>query len=100
MEVFWDPVIVRTFQTPDPRVFAVEPESVRDALIKSTESVTEFLSRVPTTSADVDMICALQKYLLGSLQDKSLVGQYSVWWENSTYHNGYDHEETIFLAYM
>ncbi|TBU26167.1 RNA dependent RNA polymerase-domain-containing protein [Dichomitus squalens] len=100
MEVFWDPDIVNAFHIPDPRVFAVEPPMVRACLQKNTAMVTEYLSQIPSTASEEFKIYSLQKYLLGALQDKSLVGQYSTWWENSTYANGYNHRDTIFLAYM
>ncbi|RPD65627.1 hypothetical protein L226DRAFT_543193 [Lentinus tigrinus ALCF2SS1-7] len=100
MEVFWDPNIVNGFKTPDPRKYAVEPPKVKECLLKNSETVQEFLTRLPADASDDFKIYSLQTYLLGALQDKSLVGQYSTWWENSTYHNGYSHPDTIFLAYM
>ncbi|KAI0711161.1 RNA dependent RNA polymerase-domain-containing protein [Cerioporus squamosus] len=100
MEVFWDPRIVQDFKSPDPRKFAVEPPTVKACLLKNSETVREYQARMPADATDDFKIYSLQTYLLGALQDKSLVGQYSTWWENSTYHKGYDHPETIFLAYM
>ncbi len=100
MEVFWDPKIVQDFKSPDPRKFAVEPPKVKASLLKNSQTVQEYLDRLPADATDDFKIYSIQRYLLGALQDKSLVGQYSTWWENSTYHNGYDHPETIFLAYM
>ena len=100
MEVFWDPTLVDSFRPPDPRRFAVEPPRVKAALLKNAETVKDFRGRLPAEPDDDYMIHSLQKYLLGALQDKSLVGQYSTWWENSTYHKGYSHPDTIFLAYM
>ena len=100
MEVFWDPEMVNAFNVPDPRKFAIEPNSVGECLLKNTESVDEYLARVPPSSPVEFQITSLQRYLLATLRDKSLVGQYSSWWENSTYHNGYDHDDTVFLAYM
>lgn len=100
MEVFWDPSIVKAFHSPDPRKFGVEPTAVKGCLRKNAESVTQYLAQVPPTASEEFKIYSLQKYLLGALQDRTLVGQYSTWWENSTYSNGYDHPETVFLAYM
>lgn len=100
MEVFWDPDIVQSFRPRDPRVFAVEPSRVKECLEKNTDTVSEFLRQVPPAAEETFKIYSVQRYLLGALQDKSLVGQYSNWWENSSYHNGYDHPDTIFLAYM
>lgn len=100
MEVFWDPDIVQAFNEPNPHIYAVEPPTVKACLQKNTATVTEYLSQLPSGASEEYKIYSLQKYLLGALQDKSLVGQYSTWWENSTYAKGYDHPETIFLAYM
>lgn len=100
MEVFWDPSIVNDFKSPDPSKFAVEPPAVKQCLLKNSETVREYLDRLPADASDDFKMYSLQTYLLGALQDKSLVGQYSTWWENSTYYNGYSHPETIFLAYM
>ena len=100
MEVFWDPEMVQEFNVPDPRKFAVEPKAVGESLLKNTESVAEYLAAVPPQSPMDFQINSLQKYLLATLKDKSLVGRYSSWWENSTYHNGYGHDDTVFLAYM
>ncbi|KAI0737583.1 RNA dependent RNA polymerase-domain-containing protein, partial [Daedaleopsis nitida] len=100
MEVFWDPTIVKDFVVPDPRVFGKEPPKVQASLLKNAETVGDFIARLPAESTDEFEIYSLQRYLLGALQDKSLVGLYSTWWENSTYHNGYDHPDTVFLAYM
>ncbi|KAI0746913.1 RNA dependent RNA polymerase-domain-containing protein [Daedaleopsis nitida] len=100
MEVFWDPTIVKHFQSPDPERFAKEPPDVQNCLLKNAETVKDFNSSVSQDTTEYFKIYSLQKYLLGALQDRSLVGQYSTWWENSTYHNGYRHPDTIFLAYM
>ncbi|KAH9852493.1 RNA dependent RNA polymerase-domain-containing protein [Lenzites betulinus] len=103
MEVFWDPDLVRYFKEPDPRKFAVEPPRVQECLVKNTETVASFLSRVPTSDAGEGMeykISAMQDYLLGALKGSAYVSTYSIWWEKSTYKLGYSHDETIFLAYM
>lgn len=42
----------------------------------------------------------MQGYLLGALRDASFVGSYSNWHDNAVYKLGYDHPETIRLAYM
>lgn len=100
MEVFWDPEIINAFKTPDPRTYAVEPPEVQRCLSKATMSVSKFREEVRPDAPYQFQILALQRYLLGSLKGRSLVGQYSTWWENSTYINGYKHAVTIFLAYM
>ncbi|OBZ77597.1 hypothetical protein A0H81_02409 [Grifola frondosa] len=70
------------------------------SLVKNTETVAEFLTRVPESAPAETQMYELQKYLLGALQDTSIVGTYSTWWENTIYKLGYAHEQTIFLAYM
>ncbi|KAI0646416.1 RNA dependent RNA polymerase-domain-containing protein [Trametes meyenii] len=100
MEVFWDPQLVEPFQQPDPHVYANEPSEVQRALIKNTETVSAFLSRVPQDAPEEYQIFALQGYLLGALKGHSFVSTYSIWWEKSTYEKGYRHKDTVFLAYM
>ncbi|KAI0674419.1 RNA dependent RNA polymerase-domain-containing protein [Trametes maxima] len=100
MEVFWEPGIVGSFQEPDPHVFANEPPEVQQSLLKNTESVSSFLTRVPAHSPEAYQISSLQDYLLGALSGRSYVSTYSIWWEKSTYKLGYAHPTTVFLAYM
>ncbi|KAI0635289.1 RNA dependent RNA polymerase-domain-containing protein [Trametes polyzona] len=100
MEVFWDPALVNAFVPPDPRKFAVEPPQVQKCLIENTESVAAFLARVPPDAPEDYRISTMQSYLLGALKGGAYVSTYSIWWEKSTYMNGYSHDETVFLAYM
>lgn len=100
MEVFWDPALVHAFKEPDPRVFAVEPPEVQQCLKKNTETVAAFLARVPPSAPEEYRISALQDYLLAALRGSAYVSTYSIWWEKSTYSLGYQHKDTIFLAYM
>lgn len=100
MEVFWDPALVGAFKEPDPRVFAVEPPEVQQCLKKNTETVSAFLARVPPSAPEEYRISALQDYLLAALRGSAYVSTYSIWWEKSTYSLGYQHKDTIFLAYM
>ncbi|KAI0777795.1 RNA dependent RNA polymerase-domain-containing protein [Trametes elegans] len=100
MEVYWDPDIVGAFQEPDPRVYAVEPPEVQQCLVKNTQTVSAFLACVPPSAPMDYKIHAIQTYLLGALRGRSQVSTYSIWWEKSTYKLGYNHRETVFLAYM
>ncbi|KAI0372068.1 hypothetical protein BV20DRAFT_1065820 [Pilatotrama ljubarskyi] len=99
MEVFWDPLIVNSFEEPDPHLFASEPPEVQQCLLKSTRPVSAFLREVPPTAPAEYRIFALQEYLLGALK-RSHASTYSIWWEKCTYALGYSHRETVFLAYM
>ena len=98
MEAFWQPEIVNSFTNANP-MFAVEPAEVQACLVKNKETVEQFLARVPPDNEEKH-IRAIQKYLLGPLQDPTLVGKYSIWWENMTYKNGYRHPDTHLLAYL
>ncbi|OSD08147.1 hypothetical protein PYCCODRAFT_1430316 [Trametes coccinea BRFM310] len=100
MQVFWDPRIVDSFKEPDPTLFATEPPAVQQCLVKDATLVSTFLAAIPPSAPEEYKICALQHYLLGALRGSAHVSLYSSWWEKSTYKQGYDHPETIFLAYM
>ncbi|KAF8195804.1 RNA dependent RNA polymerase-domain-containing protein [Mycena galopus ATCC 62051] len=45
-------------------------------------------------------VAEMQSYLLSAVRDMAIVGKYSNWHINSTYMHGYEHPETIRLAYM
>ena len=49
---------------------------------------------------DIHDAVDLQDYLLASLKDVSLVGQYSNWHDTAVYKYGYEHDEAWRLAYM
>ncbi|CCM00780.1 uncharacterized protein FIBRA_02822 [Fibroporia radiculosa] len=99
MEVFWKRELVSAFVNADPK-FLQEPPGVQFCLSKNTETVAQYLAHTPLNGPKEKIICELQAYLLGSLQDSAMVGIYSTWWENSIYASGYCHPTTIFLAYM
>jgi RNA-dependent RNA polymerase len=62
-------------------------------------TVSDFLEKhkgdTPVTVTET-----LQDYLLASLKDVSLVGQYSNWHDIAVYRFGYEHDEAWRLAYM
>ncbi|EKM60539.1 uncharacterized protein PHACADRAFT_82474, partial [Phanerochaete carnosa HHB-10118-sp] len=99
VQVFWNPELVDGFQPADP-AFATPPKSVELGLEKNTESVESFLRRVPDTAPRKQRIFELQRVLLGPLQNTSLVGKYSTFWENAVYQHGYGSTEAIRLAYL
>lgn len=98
LEVFWDPTIVSEFKNADPS-FAQEPLDVQSVLVQQRETVDEFVQRT-TALREERLTWEYQKYLLAALNNSRRVGMYSTWWEASIYEKGYDHPETIFLAYM
>ncbi|CAL1696986.1 unnamed protein product [Somion occarium] len=99
MQAFWEPTMVFTFKPADPK-FATEPASVKDCLSTNNDTVSEVLDQIPPSSGYLHQIFHLQKYLLRGLIDASLVGNYSKMWEHSIYEKGYDHEDTVHLAYL
>ncbi len=99
MQVFWHPGFVANFRSADKR-FADEPASLASCLHKVNESVQSFRERVPRTTPYKEQILEMQSYLLGSLKNASLVGTYNKFWEWSIFKNGYDHDETLRLAYL
>ncbi|KAF8517651.1 RNA dependent RNA polymerase-domain-containing protein [Gautieria morchelliformis] len=98
--VIWEPSIVKAFRNPDDK-FADPPLGIDDAFERDTMTVDEFLEKhkaqhdMPVTVAE-----SLQDYLLASLKDVSLVGQYSNWHDIAVYKYGYEHDEAWRLAYM
>ena len=93
----WEPEIVSKFQNADIK-FASTPPEVLCAFEKNSESVEDFLARVPPGSTG--HIQERQKYLLSGLVGQSLVGQYSLLHDKSVYALGYNHPQTIYAAYM
>jgi RNA-dependent RNA polymerase len=95
-QIIWQPEIVQPFRNSDPK-YASSPEGIMDDLQKGNKPMKNFLDR----KLKPDKIAEeLTPFLLGGLQDTSLVGTYSNWHLISTYRNGYDHPETIRLAWM
>ncbi|KAI0944787.1 hypothetical protein AcW1_001640 [Taiwanofungus camphoratus] len=99
MEAYWQPEIVEQFNNAHP-CFATPPPTVQACLSGNMESVNDFLQHVSLSTPKDLLISELQNYLLGALKNTSVVGTYSTWWENAIYKSGYDHKDTIFLAYM
>ncbi|KAF4602055.1 hypothetical protein EYR40_005257 [Pleurotus pulmonarius] len=96
--LIWQPEVVEHFINA-PLHFSIEPPEVKAAFFKEKKTVTTFLEETSTSSPEETQF-KLQQYLLGALNQPSLVGQYSNFHLNSIYVNGYRHPETIRLAYM
>lgn len=96
--LIWQPEVVEHFINA-PLHFSIEPPEVKAAFFKQKKTVTEFLEETSTFSSEETQL-KLQQYLLGALNQPSLVGQYSNFHLTSLYVNGYRHPETIRLAYM
>ncbi|KAF7332082.1 RNA-dependent RNA polymerase [Mycena kentingensis (nom. inval.)] len=96
--LIWEPEIVNNFRNA-PLDFSVEPESVAASFSPQNETVAEFLGRTEPLSAE-EKLREKQKYLLSAVRDIAVVGKYSNWHLNAIYKLGYQHDDTIRLAYM
>ena len=96
MQAFWQPDLVKDFINADIKFLTVPP-GAQASTEEITETVEQFKLRMAGKSTD-DEVQEIQSYLLAPLKAPSLVGLYSTWWLNSTYKNGYDHEDTQLLA--
>lgn len=95
----WEPSIVTAFKNADDK-FADPPPGLDNAFQKNTTTVEDFLKRHRESENDPAMIMERQKYLLASVKDVSLVGQYSNWHDVAVYKFGYEDDEAWRLAYM
>jgi hypothetical protein len=94
----WDPSLVDPFINADLK-YLEKPPNLANNFDKIDERVPDFIARVKMESEST-RIREMQNYCLSSLKNTVLVGQYSVFHENSVYRYGYSHEKTIELAYM
>ena len=99
MEAFWAPEIVQAFKPAD-KAFASDPEGLRFCLKQSQTTVSSFIHKVTPGMPYKERVWNFQTHLLASLVDAGLVGTYSNLWEESIYHNGYSHPDTILYAWM
>ncbi|KAJ6499604.1 RNA dependent RNA polymerase-domain-containing protein [Mycena vitilis] len=95
--VIWDKAIVDPF-TNASETFSDEPEGLDTCFTRDETTVKSFNAAYAEEPQEVKA-AELQKYLLGSLRDPSAVGQYSGYHDNWMVQKGYDHPQTIELAY-
>ncbi|CAK5272930.1 unnamed protein product [Mycena citricolor] len=95
--VIWDKSIVEPFRNA-PERFSVEPRELAANFQRNDTSVSTFNINFSGTS-EAEKVFELQSYLLGSLRNPSMIGRYSTFHDSSIVLNGYDHPETIMLAY-
>lgn len=97
-KLIWQPDLVKDFKNADPG-FADPPPDLDLMFAVENKRVSEFLTEVEGYSEE-QTIYEMQKYLLGTLKNLGMVGQYSNFHDISTYTSGYKSEETKLLAYM
>ncbi|KAF5390021.1 hypothetical protein D9757_003814 [Collybiopsis confluens] len=93
--VIWDADFVQAFVNAD-EVFSLPPPELEDCFQVNEQTLVQFLDK---RSTEVTLESGMQDYLLGSLRNPSLVGEYSRLHENAIYKNGYSDSKTINLAY-
>ncbi|KAI0053138.1 hypothetical protein FA95DRAFT_934567 [Auriscalpium vulgare] len=98
VEVIWDPAIVAAFKNADVK-YATPPADLDADFEFKNETVAEFLACAADMS-EVERTRKLQQVLMEPLREPFLVGAYSSMHDNAIYRMGYDHKETIRLAYM
>ncbi|KIM46105.1 hypothetical protein M413DRAFT_16853 [Hebeloma cylindrosporum] len=94
----WQPELVEAFNNA-PLHFSEPPADIKKYFARENEEVATFQKKIATISEE-NKIHQLQKWLLGAVRDTTVVGKYSTFHEISTYLYGYDHPDTIRLAYM
>lgn len=94
----WQPELVEAF-TNAPLHFSEPPADIKNYFARENEDVTAFQKKIAMIS-DENKIHQVQKWLLGAVRDTTVVGKYSTFHETATYLYGYDHPDTIRLAYM
>ncbi|KAL0949476.1 hypothetical protein HGRIS_009529 [Hohenbuehelia grisea] len=96
--LIWDPELVNPFCNADLK-YSEEPPDISVNFSRHNEKVSDFLEEHAGDS-ESDLTAALQRYLLGALRDASIVGMYSNFHDVCVYEKGYEHPESIRLAYM
>lgn len=94
----WQPEIVSQFKNAD-NCYATVPSNLKDCFAKEKETMSFLLKRIESLDREAK-IKEIQRYLLGTLSNVSTVGAYSKMHDNAVYKLGYDHPDTIRLAYL
>jgi RNA-dependent RNA polymerase len=94
----WQPDIVNRFVNADLSL-SLEPEGLAACFECEKGTVAEFLEKLGREPVEVQ-IAELQKVLLGTIRDRSIVGTYSKFHENAIYKLGYGNKQSTDLAHM
>ncbi|KAJ7721959.1 RNA dependent RNA polymerase-domain-containing protein [Mycena maculata] len=96
--VIWDTKIVDAFSNADEK-HSIEPAGINSCFTRDETTVAEFIA-VNAGKSPEAKAAELQKYLLASLRDASVVGQYSSYHDNAIVTKGYANPRTVKLAYQ
>ncbi|CAA7259841.1 unnamed protein product [Cyclocybe aegerita] len=94
----YQPELVNLFKNADER-FSNPPKDIEKYFKPHNEQVVAFQERTAALPVE-EQIRELQKFLLSTVRDTTIVGKYSNYHEMALYTLGYCHKETIRLAYM
>ncbi|KDQ17270.1 hypothetical protein BOTBODRAFT_156039 [Botryobasidium botryosum FD-172 SS1] len=95
--VIWDKKIVDSFVNANVD-FAEPPENLMDSFERKNETIADFEFRTASLQPR-ERTVEVQRYLLSSLQDTTIVGAYSNWHDVAVYTFGYSSPIAIELAY-
>jgi hypothetical protein len=79
--------------------FSEPPANIKEYFARENEEVAAFQEKIAGMSNE-HKIRRLQEWLLRAVCDTTVVGKYSTFHEIAIYLRGYDHADTIRLAYM
>ncbi|KAL0069594.1 hypothetical protein AAF712_003252 [Marasmius tenuissimus] len=96
--VLWDSQFVTPFVNA-PEKHSVEPLGIKECFSEETELVKTYYERFLCRSVP-GRIKSVQKHLLDGLQDRFLIGMYSMRHDKFTYMHGLDDNSTVREAYM
>lgn len=96
--VMWNPEMVSSFINAN-ESYADPPDELEAGFTRSVETGIDFLKKLDGLNLE-QRTQRYQYYLLGGLQDPSLIGQYSTMHDNAIYMCGYGSPEAVKMGYM
>ena len=96
--ILWNSQFVTPFKN-SPEKHSIEPPSIKKCFSEETELVKTYYERFQRRG-EPGRIKSVQKHLLDGLQDRFLIGMYSMRHDKFTYTHGLDHDRTVREAYM
>lgn len=96
--IIWQPELVEPFRNAAEE-YGQEPESVERCFESQIKTVSQFMESCKDMS-ELGKIQHFQEHALASVRSRSLVGQYSSYYDYAVYTLGYNHPDTRRLAFM
>jgi RNA-dependent RNA polymerase len=95
--LIWDPDLVQSFKNA-PEHYSEKPTDLITNFEKENQTAVQFIEANGSTSQAA--LSRMQDFLLGALRNPDDVSIYSKLHENAMYRLGYNHGDTVRLAYM